>query len=256
MKKLTWILIVVFAASLLIWGFAISQEKPKTSTLVDTAKKEVTKPTKADTVKKVKEHAYVGVSKCKGCHNMKKWGKIYDKWAATKHATAYATLANKESKAIAKKMNIKDAQKSERCLICHVTGYTSPAVAKIFEKGEIAKIFEKGEIAKIYGKEGPPKGKKYSMEEGVTCETCHGPAGDYVTSHIKKDNKKQAMADGLIIPTEELSKELCVRCHNKQSPTYKEFKYKEAVKLVEHHKPTAEELKKLEESEKEKSEGK
>jgi hypothetical protein len=228
MKKLTWILIVVFAASLLIWGFAISQEKPKTSTLVDTAKKEVTKPAKADTTEKVKEHAYIGISKCKMCHNMPKWGKIYDKWSATKHADAYTTLANKESKAIAKKMNINDPQKSDKCLVCHVAGYE--ASAKL-------------------------KGEKYSMEEGVTCEACHGPAGDYVTSHIKKDNKKQAMADGLIIPTEELSKELCVRCHNKESPTYQEFKYKEAVKLVEHHKPTEEELKKLEESKKEESKG-
>ena len=228
MKKLIWILVVVFAVSLFIWAFAISQEKPKTTTLVDTTKKEVTKSAKADTVKK-KEHAYVGISRCKMCHNTKKWGKIYDKWSATKHATAYATLANKESKAIAKKMKIKDAQKSEKCLVCHVTGYE--ASAKL-------------------------KGEKYSMEEGVTCEACHGPAGDYLKSHIKKDNKKQAMADGLIMPTEELSKELCVKCHNKQSPTYQEFKYKEAIKLVEHHKPTAEELKKLEESKKEKPEGK
>ncbi|MCK4427418.1 MAG: hypothetical protein KAW16_02930, partial [candidate division Zixibacteria bacterium] len=79
MKKLTWILVVVFSASLLVWGFAISQEKPKT-TSVDTAKKEITKIAKADTAKKVKEHAYVGINKCKACHNMKKWGKIYDKW--------------------------------------------------------------------------------------------------------------------------------------------------------------------------------
>ena len=244
MKKLTWILIVVFAASLLIWGFAISQEKPKTSTLVDTAKKEVTKPAKADTTEKVKEHAYIGISKCKMCHNTAKWGKIYDKWAATKHADAYTTLANKESKAIAKKMNINDPQKSDKCLVCHVTGYGRYGVAKIVDNGGIMKIVDKGEIAKISGKDEPPKGEKYSMEEGVTCEACHGPAGDYVTSHIKKDNKKQAMADGLIIPTEELSKELCVKCHNKQSPTYQEFKYKEAVKLVEHHKPTEEELKK------------
>ena len=228
MKKLTWILVVVFAASLLVWGFAISQEKPKT-TSVDTAKKEVTKTAKADTAKKVKEHAYVGINRCKMCHNTKKWGKIYDKWSATKHATAYTTLANKESQGIAKKMNIKDPQKSDKCLVCHVTGYQ--ASAKL-------------------------KGKKYSMEEGVTCEACHGPAGNYIMSHIKKDNKKQAIADGLIIPTEKLSQELCVRCHNQKSPTFEAFKYKEAVKLVEHHKPTAEELKKLEESEKEKPEGK
>lgn len=224
MKKLAWILAVVFAASLFIWGFALSQEKPKTTIPIDTAKKEKATPAKADTVKEVKKHAYVGASKCKMCHNSQKWGKIHGQWAATKHAAAYAVLAEKKALAVAKDLKIETPQKSEKCLVCHVTGYE--ASAKLKEE-------------------------KYSMEEGVTCETCHGPAGDYVKSHIKKDNKKQAIADGLMKPTEEL----CVTCHNKKSPTYKEFKYKEAIKLVEHHKPTAEELKK-QESTKEKSEGK
>ncbi|MFQ6003127.1 MAG: cytochrome c family protein, partial [Candidatus Zixiibacteriota bacterium] len=209
MKRLTWILIVVFSASLLIWGFAVSQEKPKTPSPPPTTPEKVTKPAKADTAEKVKEHAYVGVSKCKVCHNMKKWGKIYDKWAATKHAKAYAALASEKSQAIAKEMKIKDPQKSEKCLICHVTGYEAPAKLK---------------------------GEKYSMEEGVTCEACHGPGGDYIKSHNKKDKKKQAIADGLMMPTEEL----CVKCHNKNSPVFTEFKFKEAIKLVEHHKPTLE----------------
>lgn len=72
------------------------------------------------------------------------------------------------------------------------------------------------------------------MEEGVSCEVCHGPAGDYLASHIKKD-KALAKADGLMKPNEQL----CVKCHNKNSPTFKEFKYAEAIKLVEHHKPPA-----------------
>ncbi|UCG11681.1 MAG: cytochrome C554 [Deltaproteobacteria bacterium] len=211
MKQLTWILIVVFAASLLCWGFAVSQEKPKASTPKAASEK-------ADTAK-VKEHAYVGASKCKMCHNAKKWGKIHDKWAATKHAGAYAVLAGEKAQAVAKGVKIENAQKSDKCLVCHVTGHE--ASAKL-------------------------KGEKYSMEEGVTCEACHGPAGDYLASHKKKDNEKQAMADGLMKPTEEL----CVTCHNEDSPTFKEFKYEEALKLVAHHKPTKEEL------EKEKAEGK
>jgi hypothetical protein len=242
MKKFAWILILVFVAFVFMWGFALSQQKAPTSTAADTAKKVATNPAKADTTKKAKEHEYVGSSKCKMCHNTPAWGKIYDKWAATKHATAYTTLANEQSKTIAKGMKIEDAQKSERCLICHVTGFTAPAVAKIVENGKIAKIVENGKILNIYGKNEPPKGEKYSVEEGVTCEACHGPAGDYLTSHIKKDNKKQAVADGMMMPTEEL----CVKCHNKESPTYKQFEYKNAIKLVEHHKPTEEELKKEE----------
>lgn len=214
MKKLTWILIVVFAVSLFVWGSAISQEKPKASTASAASEKA---DTTADTTK-VKEHAYVGASKCKTCHNMKKWGKLYDKWAATKHASAYTVLAGEKAQAIAKDLKIEDPQKSEKCLICHVTGYE--ASAKL-------------------------KGEKYTLEEGVSCEACHGPGGDYLKSHAKKDNQKQAAADGLMKPT----KEDCVTCHNKKSPTFAGFKYEEAIKLVEHHKPTKEEL------EKEKTEG-
>lgn len=210
MKKLTWIVIVVFAASLLWWGFAVSQDKPKTSTPSEASEK-------ADTVK-VKAHAYVGVVKCKTCHNSKMWGKIYDKWSATKHATAYATLAGEHSLEVAKKMKIEDPQKSEKCLVCHVTGYE--ASAKL-------------------------KGEKYTLEEGVSCEACHGPGGDYLKSHIKKGNKEQAAADGLMKPT----KEHCVTCHNEKSPTYQELKFEEAIKLVAHHKPTKEELEQAEKTE-------
>jgi hypothetical protein len=89
------------------------------------------------------------------------------------------------------------------------------------------------------------KGEKYSMEEGVTCEACHGPAGDYLKTHRKKDNQKQAAADGLLKP----AKEDCQKCHNKDSPTFTAFKYDEALKVVEHHKPTAEELEKAKKAE-------
>jgi hypothetical protein len=209
MRKLAWIVIVLFAACLLWWGFAVSQEKPKTST----PSAAVEKATKADTLKKPKEHAYVGATKCKGCHNTKMWGGIYDKWSATKHATAYTRLADKQSITVAKEMKIENAQKSEKCLICHVTGYE--ASAKL-------------------------KGEKYSLEEGVTCEACHGPGGDYLKSHIRKGNEEQAKADGLMKP----AKEDCLICHNKKSPTFVGFKYEEAIKLVAHHKPTKEELEK------------
>ena len=144
MKKLILILTLAIVASFLVFGLAISQGEKGTSE-ADTVKKEIAKQdtTKQDTTKVV--HKYIGTAKCKMCHNSENKGKIYDKWVTTKHATAYKTLANEESKAIAKKMGIKDAQKDKKCLKCHVTGY------------------------------GEATGDKYSMEEGVTCEGCHGP---------------------------------------------------------------------------------
>ena len=218
MKKLTLILILVVVTSFLVFGFAISQQEKSTSE-ADTVKKEAVKEdttkgeTEADTAKKevAKEdtakvvHKYIGTTKCKMCHNSEAKGKIYDKWAATKHATAFVTLANEESKKIAKGMDIKDAQKDKKCLKCHVTGY------------------------------GEATADKYSMEEGVTCEACHGPGEHYWSMKVMRD-KKLAMENGLVEPDEKL----CVACHNKESPTYKPFKYEEAYKLVEHHPPKAE----------------
>jgi hypothetical protein len=200
MKKTTLILILAALACFLVFGFAFSDEEEK-ATVTDTTKKEVSEEDSTKVVFK-----YIGTNKCKMCHNAKSKGQIYDTWAATKHATAYATLANEESKAIAKKMKIEDAQKAEKCLKCHVAGYDQPTT------------------------------DKYSMEEGVTCEACHGPGEKYWTSKVMKD-KKLAMENGLVDPTEEL----CVVCHNEESPTYKPFKFEEAYKLVEHHPPPAEE---------------
>ena len=107
MKKLSWILIICIIFYLAFsLAFANSEDKKDTT--------EVKKELKAQ---------YLGATVCKPCHNTEKKGKVYDKWVATKHAAAYKTLANEESMKIAKGMKIKDPQKSEKCLKCHVTGY-------------------------------------------------------------------------------------------------------------------------------------
>jgi FtsZ-interacting cell division protein ZipA len=250
MRKTILIMILVIVASFLIFSLSFSQGE-KTPSATDTAKKEMLKQettakqetaqqdtakkemlkqettaeqeaAKQDTTKKeaVKQdttkkeaakaettkvvHKYIGTAKCKMCHNSEAKGKIYDKWASTGHAQAYLTLANEQSKSIAKNMQIEDAQKSAKCLKCHVTGYKEAT------------------------------GDKYSMEEGVTCEACHGPGEHYWLMKVMQD-KKLAMQNGLVEPTEKL----CVKCHNQESPTYKEFKYAEAYKLIEHHAPKA-----------------
>ncbi len=209
MKKPLLVLLAVIVACFLIFGFAISQE-PVGKAPADTAKMEATKAdttkadtTKADTTKVV--FKYIGNIKCKMCHNSPKQGEIWNTWSKTKHATAYATLANEESKKIAKEKGIADAQKDAKCLVCHVTGYEKPHT------------------------------DAYSVEEGVGCEACHGPGEKYWTPKVMGD-KKLAMQNGLVDPTEEL----CVTCHNEKSPTYKTFVFKDAYKLIEHHVPKVE----------------
>jgi len=111
------------------------------------------------------EHAYVGVKKCKLCHNTTKMGKIYNKWSSTAHARAYETLVEKNE------------GKNKECLSCHTLGY---------------------------GKKGgyDPQNPKPELQN-VGCEACHGPGGDYWPIKVMK-NREKAIANGLVIkPTEE-----------------------------------------------------
>jgi hypothetical protein len=72
------------------------------------------------------------------------------------------------------------------------------------------------------------------VEEGVSCESCHGPGSKYFPSGIMKSREK-SMAKGLILPTEEV----CVACHNEESPHFKGFNFAEYVKQISHPDPTA-----------------
>jgi hypothetical protein len=73
------------------------------------------------------------------------------------------------------------------------------------------------------------------LDEGVSCESCHGPGSVYKSMSIMKSREK-SLANGLIIPT----KEVCVKCHNEESPTFKGFNYEEYVARISHDDPTTE----------------
>lgn len=152
---------------------------------------------------------YVGTKNCKMCHSSKKSGEAYKIWESSAHATAYATLASEESKAIAKEMGIDDPQKSDQCLSCHVTGH-----------GKEASLFDKG----------------YSMEEGVTCEGCHGAGSEYNPMKIMKQITAGEVngADYGLVQPDEAS---CKTCHNEKSPTFKGFNFKEYVAKIAHPTP-------------------
>lgn len=74
-----------------------------------------------------------------------------------------------------------------------------------------------------------------TVEEGVSCESCHGPGSAYKSNTIMK-NREQAMAKGMIIP----DKTVCLACHNDKSPNFKGFNYDEYVKKIAHPIPAAE----------------
>jgi len=150
-------------------------------------------------------HAFVGAEKCGLCHSSTLKGAQYTKWTSTRHSKAYATLASEEAKKVAASKGIANPLTAAECLKCHVTGYGAPA---------------------------DRLGERYRMEEGVTCESCHGPGGDYSTMEVMKDHDR-SVAAGMSIATEET----CRGCHNPESPTHTGFDFASAHQEIAHLNP-------------------
>jgi len=154
---------------------------------------------------KQEEHAYIGSSSCKACHNQEAKGQQFTLWENSPHAHAYETLLNEESQKIAAEMGLEQpAAEAPECLKCHVTAWDA--------KPELL-------------------GKKYDQTEGVGCESCHGPAKDWKISHMRDVEK--AMTQGMIHP----DAELCKTCHNEESPTYKPFSWEKKWPPIAHPNP-------------------
>ncbi len=106
---------------------------------------------------------YTGVASCAGstCHGrmegdgsvvrqdeLMKWQEPSTPGGA--HSRAWAVLSNNRSQFIARNLGIGDPAKAQMCLGCHSTAGTARAVP---------------------------------AEDGVGCESCHGPAGGWLASH-------------------------------------------------------------------------
>ena len=144
---------------------------------------------------------YAGATKCKLCHI-----KIYKSWQQTKHGTAFDVLSPGNKDEEKKKAGLdpqKDYTADAKCLECHTTGNNE-------------------------------------QFPGIQCEACHGAGKGYTSIRVmnkklwKEDPKKQeqlALAAGLIIKPDE---NLCKKCHNEKSPTFKPFNFAERYKEVSH----------------------
>ena len=135
----------------------------------------------------------VGVKKCGMCHRRDATGNQYGKWKQMKHSHAYEVLGSAEAKAVGAKLGIADPQKSGKCLKCHSTAY--------------------------YFKE-TVQNTEVKVENGVTCESCHGPGADYKKMSIMK-NHADAVAHGLVPD----AKKRCTLCHNDKNPTWDPNRY-------------------------------
>ena len=76
--------------------------------------------------------------------------------------------------------------------------------------------------------------KPLKAEDGIQCESCHGPGSKYKKKRIMADQKK-ALAAGLWEPGKD--EKICTACHNDESPTWdpsKGFDYKKAKEEIAH----------------------
>ena len=153
---------------------------------------------------------YVGSKSCQKCHF-----KEFGSWQKTKMALTFKSLKPGEAVESKKKANLdtaNDYTKDAKSVACHVTGYGKPG----------------GYPAIVDGKEWTAEEKaRAPLMEGVGCEDCHGPGEKY--SPYKKDNKEYKWADIVKLGAIHPSDQNCAHCHNKESPSYVEFKFSEKV---------------------------
>jgi len=155
------------------------------------------------------EYNYIGAKACSKCHKSEKQGKQYSIWKESIHAEAYKVLLSEEAINIAKEMKYdKPPTKLVECLHCHASGYEVDAYKL---------------------------GKDFRIEDGVQCETCHGPGSSYKSMKIMK-NQELAFKNGLVDVFNN-TEELCTGCHNPNSPTFSGFDFEKMWAKIEHNIP-------------------
>lgn len=136
---------------------------------------------------------FVGIKSCKMCHKKADTGDQFSIWQAGPHAKAYETLGTEASKAAGAKVGVADPQHSAKCLKCHSTAYNWTETAQA---------------------------EKITVEEGVSCESCHG-AGSGYKSKETMESRDKSIAGGMVYP----ATKNCVKCHNSESPSWNPERY-------------------------------
>ncbi len=133
------------------------------------------------------------------CHGaIKQWKESnvlqneYLTWSRTdKHARAYSVLLNDRSKRIVKNLNLpQPAHEAKICLDCH---------AHVVPEDK--------------------RGDRFVLSDGITCESCHGPAEKWIKTHVEPAQKgvsqhEKNIADGMYSTSDAVSRaSLCMSCH-------------------------------------------
>jgi hypothetical protein len=143
--------------------------------------------------------AHLGVASCAGstCHGrmegdgavvrqdeIARWQEPSTPGGA--HSRAFAVLSNARSQAIARNLGISDASRAAMCLGCHSSA--ASAGGGTF---------------------------RYQPNDGVGCESCHGPAGGWISSHYEvganhADNVRRGM---IPLDNARTRAAVCLDCH-------------------------------------------
>ena len=128
-------------------------------------------PPKVDSPLKFTGAGSCNQAKCHG-HKSKPRANEYTTWAkAEVHSAGYSVLFEEDSQKIGKDFGLKGKpEESKECTVCHTLS-----------------IEDKPDL----------KGEKYDVNEGVTCELCHGPAEQYLEPHAKPYEPKGVTGDEL-----------------------------------------------------------
>jgi hypothetical protein len=158
------------------------------------------------------EFKYIGAAKCKTCHKKELIGDQYGAWEKGQHSKAFETLKTPKAAEVAKAQGIAGpAYEADECLKCHTTGHGLPASA--FAKNPL------------------------KPEDGVQCESCHGPGSAYKKKKTMADHAK-SVAAGMWEPDKD--EKICTTCHNDSSPTWdpaKGFNFEERKEKIAHKIP-------------------
>jgi hypothetical protein len=199
MRRTKWLIsLLVAAAVLLCWSAPGGLAGDKEEAKEDKA------------AKKEASFGYIGAKKCGMCHKKDKSGNQYGAWLEKRHAKAFETLATEEAIAQAKELELGDPQKEPKCLECHATAL---AVMDDLENQTI------------------------TLEEGVSCESCHGPGSEYKSMKTMKAIFA-GETDGESVGLWTISEKTCMACHDPESPfTADEFDYEKMLAKITHPYP-------------------
>jgi hypothetical protein len=154
---------------------------------------------------KTRAPRYVGSQACLSCHTGPDEGRQDIVWMRSRHAHAYWRLGADWALYLAKlRPHYQDLETpiaDQRCLLCHVTGAQDPDA-----------LFS----------------DTYRIEEGVSCEACHGPGSEYIEPEIMAD-REAFIANGGRVADEAT----CRTCHRNSD----NFDWSEFWPKIEHPRP-------------------